>query len=113
MEATDQASVAGPSEQSIEKGIFLTHYNQLVHRAKVRVDLGVGICPCGPRFIIGDSMYIGEATFGNACNEADGGEYKRCPKCASGIDYSRVSKQWRNWKYIMRRTLKKCGFITD
>jgi hypothetical protein len=97
------------TNQSIEKGIYLTPASKLVHACKVREDMGCGITRCGYQFLIGSPLYVPDVTFGEPAKDGMGSDYLRCPKCGSGETYK--TGQWRNWKYIVRRTLKMIGHI--
>lgn len=101
------------TNQSVEKGIFLTPYNHLVHACKVREDLGVGITRCGVKFLIGNSLYISDATYGEAAKIGSDGKYKVCPTCETATGYEGQAGRWRDYKYVMRRTLKLIGRITS
>lgn len=110
MEAETEPATAA-TNQSIEKGIYLTPFNKLVHACKVRDDLGAGITRCGLKFLIGAKMYIPDATFGAPTKTGDSKTFSTCELCNAATGYSAVVAKWRDWKYIVRRTLKMIGRI--
>lgn len=113
MEEVTTEPAPAATNQSIEKGVFLTPFKKLVHACKVREDIGAGITRCGMAFLIGNNCYKPSYQFGVPENAGADGTWKCCPKCEAATDYENVKSTWRWSKAVLGRTLKMIGHIKD
>lgn len=109
METTATEAPPVATNQSIEKGIFLSHKKRITHQCKVREDLGVGITRCGKTFVAGNHSYMPDAVFGATPEGGADGRWKHCPDCVAEPNYDKHRKNWGAWKSTMLRTLKLIG----